>query len=311
MSNTASDAGRVNAGEPILVVLAAGMGSRYGGLKQIDPVGPHDATLLDYSIFDAARAGFGRIVFVIRHDIEEAFVQNVGAKYDGVDIEVAYAFQELDDLPEGFRCPRGREKPWGTGHATLAARDLLDAPFAVVNADDFYGRRAFELLAEHLRSGSDEYAMVGFVLRDTLSSHGTVTRGVCRTDGGYLQTIEELGGIARNGAGAVCPDPAGGSRQLSGDETVSMNFWGFPIEVLPRLQSGFVEFLDGRLDDPKAEYLLPHRIDGLIGSGAARVRVLPGGGPWFGVTYKEDRDGVRRSIRALIDAGDYPERLWG
>jgi hypothetical protein len=311
MRDSARDPQPVPAGEPILVVLAAGMGSRYGGLKQIDPVGPHDATLLDYSIFDAARAGFGRVVFVIRRDIEEAFVENVGAKYDGVDgVEVAYAFQQLDDLPGGFLHPGGREKPWGTGHATLAARELLDAPFAVVNADDFYGRRAFELLGEHLRSGSDEYAMVGFVLRDTLSPHGTVTRGVCRTEGGYLQTIEEIGEIARQGDGAVCPDGTGAVRRLAGDETVSMNFWGFSVDVLPRLEAGLIAFLEDSIHDPKAEYLLPHRIDGLIAGGEARVRVLPGGGPWFGVTYQEDRDTVRRSIRALIDAGEYPERLW-
>lgn len=303
--------GSANAAEPILVVLAAGMGSRYGGLKQIDPVGPGDATLLDYSIFDAARAGFRRVVFVIRRDIEEAFVAGVGKKYDGVaGIEVAYAFQELDDLPDGFRRPVARAKPWGTGHATLAARALLDRPFAVVNADDFYGRRAFELLGSHLRGEGEECAMVGFVLRDTLSLHGTVTRGLCRTAGGYLQAIEETTGIARHGDGAVCPVGEGATRRLGGDETVSMNFWGFPAGVLAHLEAGFVDFLADNIDDAAAEYLLPHRIHGLIEAGRVRVRVLPGGGPWFGVTYKEDRAGVMRSIRKLIDAGEYPERLW-
>jgi len=294
-----------------LIVLAAGMGSRYGGLKQIDPVGPGDATLLDYSIFDAVRAGFDRVIFVIRRDIEEAFVAGVGEKYADVEgLRVEYAFQELDDLPDGFEVPAQREKPWGTGHATLAARALIDGPFAVVNADDFYGRRAFELLAAHLRADGDDFAMVGFVLRDTLSSHGTVTRGVCRTDDGSLHTIEEISGIARDGDGATYPDADGEQRTLTGDETVSMNFWGFPAAIVGPLQQGLAVFLAAHGDDAKAEYLLPDVVDGLIRDGRARVRVLPGGGPWFGVTYKEDRAGVMRSIRALIDAGEYPELLW-
>ena len=297
--------------KPTLIVLAAGMGSRYGGLKQIDPVGPHGATLLDYSIFDARRGGFGDVVFVIRRDIEEAFVDSVGAKYEGIDgFEVRYAYQELDDLPEGYAVPDGREKPWGTAHATLAARDLVDAPFAVINADDFYGRRAYKLLADHLASGADELAMVGFVLRDTLSSHGAVTRGVCRIEGDYLQTIDEIHEIERRGDGGAYRGDDGEEHALSGDETASMNFWGFPPSVLGPLRRGLVEFLDDRMDEPKSEYLLPDVVDGLIRSGEARVRVLPGGGPWFGVTYQEDREGVRRSIRSLIDDGEYPERLW-
>lgn len=297
--------------KPTLIVLAAGMGSRYGGLKQIHAVGPAGATLLDYSIFDAVRAGFAEVIFVIRRDIEDAFVEGVGAKYDGVDgVTVRYAFQELDDLPDGFAVPDNREKPWGTAHATLAARRLIAAPFAVINADDFYGKRAFEMLGAHLQRSSDEYAMVGFVLRDTLSPHGSVTRGVCRTEGGFLQTIEETSGIARHQRGATYPDAAGEPCSLSGDETVSMNFWGFSTSIIAQLEAGLVEFLDAHLDDPEAEYLLPHVVDRLIAQGQARARVLPGGGPWFGVTYKEDREGVMRSIRELIDAGVYPERLW-
>ncbi|MGD8329926.1 MAG: NTP transferase domain-containing protein [Acidobacteriota bacterium] len=296
---------------PSLVVLAAGMGSRYGGLKQIDPVGPAGETLLDYSIFDAVRAGFRRVIFVIRHDIEEAFVARVGAKYDAIEgVEVDYAFQELDDLPDGFELPPARQKPWGTAHATLAARNLIDGPFVVVNADDFYGRKAFEMLVEYLRAGGEDIAMVGFVLRDTLSPHGTVTRGVCRTDGEWLQTIDELSGIAPDGDGATYPGGDGQPRSLSGDETVSMNFWGFPASVMGSLQSGLREFLEVNRTDPDLEYLLPDRVDQLIAAGDARVRVLPGGGPWFGVTYQEDRSGVMQSIRKLVDEGEYPEKLW-
>lgn len=302
----------MNDAKPTLVVLAAGMGSRYGGLKQIDPVGPHGATLLDYSIFDAVRAGFGDVIFVIRRDIEEAFVESVGAKYAAVDrFEVRYAYQELDDLPEGFVVPDGREKPWGTAHATLSARALIDRPFAVINADDFYGRRAYELLADHLRAGGDDYAMVGFVLRDTLSPHGSVTRGVCRTDGDYLRTIDEVHSIEQRGDGAAYPGDGGEERRLRGDETVSMNFWGFPAAILEPLERRLVGFLRDHIDEPKAEYLLPDVVDELVRAGDARVRVLPGGGPWFGVTYQDDREGVMRSIRALINAGEYPERLWG
>ncbi len=296
---------------PTLIVLAAGMGSRYGGLKQIDPVGPGGATLLDYSIFDALRAGFGDVIFVIRRDIEEAFIEGVGAKYEAVEgVDIRYAFQQLDDLPDGYELPESREKPWGTAHATLAARELIDGPFAVINADDFYGARAYEMLAAHLRGEGNEYAMVGYRLGDTLSTHGTVTRGVCRTEGEYLRTIDELSGIARAGDGATYPAADGEQVPLAGDETVSMNFWGFSAGIVAHLEHGLSTFLDRNIDNAGAEFLLPEVVDGLIARGDARVRVLPGGGPWFGVTYKEDREGVMASIRALIDAGDYPERLW-
>ncbi len=302
----------MSASKPTLIVLAAGMGSRYGGLKQIDPVGPGGATLLDYSIYDAVRAGFDEVIFVIRRDIEEAFIESVGAKYEAVEgVGVRYAFQQLDDLPEGYEPSADRKKPWGTAHATLAARELIESPFAVINADDFYGARAYEMLAAHLRNDSGEYAMVGYRLGDTLSTHGSVTRGVCRTEDGYLRGIDEISGIARDGEGATYRDATGAHHSLSGEETVSMNFWGFPASVLSHLEAGLKTFLDERIDDPKAEFLLPELIDELIARGEAQVRVLPGGGPWFGVTYKEDRDSVMRSIRELIDAGEYPERLWG
>ncbi len=305
--------------KPALVVLAAGMGSRYGGLKQIDSVGPSGETLLDYSIFDAVRGGFAKVVFVIREDIEAAFIDSVGANYEGRDeLTVRYAFQELDDVPEGLGVPAGREKPWGTGHATLAARDQIDEPFAVINADDFYGARAFELLGAHLievagagDAAAGDYSMVGFVLRDTLSDHGPVVRGVCEQRDGYLWHIDELRNITRHGDGAVYPGDGGEDRHLTGDETVSMNFWGFTPAIFAHLESGLSGFLVENLDDPGSEFLLPDLVDNLISTGAARVRILPDGGPWFGVTYREDSKGVSRSIRSLIDAGDYPERLWG
>lgn len=302
----------MTARKPILVVLAAGMGSRYGGLKQIDPVGPAGETLLDYSIFDAMLSGFGEVIFVIRRDIEEAFVAGVGAKYADIDgVSVLYAFQELDDLPDGFDLPEGREKPWGTGHAVLAASDLIRGPFAVINADDFYGARAFEMLSAQLSAPSNDYAMVGFVLRETLSAHGSVTRGLCRTDGNLLEKIVEIPNIEPDGDGATYTNESGETRHLSGDETVSMNFWGFPETVVPRLGDGLIRFLEQNLKDPKAEYLLPEFVDGLIVDGYARVRVLAGGGPWFGVTYQQDREAVVRNIRELVARGAYPERLWG
>ena len=214
------------------------------------------------------------------------------------------------DLPEGFVLPEGREKPWGTGHATLAAKDLIDGPFVVINADDFYGARAFELLCNQLAGSDDDYAMVGYVLRDTLSDHGAVTRGVCRTEGDFLEKIDEISSITRDGDGAAYPDDSGAPQALGGDEVVSMNFWGFVPSIIPQLESGLEQFLDANIDDPKSEYLLPDVVDRLISEGRAKVRVLRGGGPWFGVTYQEDREHVARSIRKLVDVGEYPERLW-
>ena len=298
--------------KPILVVLAAGMGSRYGGLKQIDPVGPAGETLLDYAIFDAVLAGFGEVIFVIRRDIEEAFVNDVGAKYADINgVSVRYAFQELDDLPDGFHLPTGRQKPWGTAHAVLAACDLVHGPFAVMNADDFYGAHAFAMLSEQLSAPSDDYAMVGFVLRETLSAHGSVTRGLCRTAGNFLAKIVEISNIEPDGNGATYPSGSGGVCRLSGDETVSMNFWGFSETIVSRLEEGLIQFLQQNLEDLNSEYLLPDVVDRLIVDGDVRVRVLRGGGPWFGVTYQQDRETVIRNIRELIDGGAYPERLWG
>ncbi len=294
---------------PALLVLAAGMGSRYGGLKQIDPVGPGGETLLEYSVYDALRAGFSRIVFVIRRDIESEFREAVGGKFEAM-CEVRYAFQELSDLPDGFSVPEGRTKPWGTTQAILAAEGELDRPFAAINADDFYGPAAFRLLCGHLASGSNECAMVGYVLRQTLSPHGTVARGVCRLSDGHLASIEELTRIAASGSGAVYTDESGAERRLSGDETVSMNFWGAPTSIFRPLGAQFEEFLRESGGSLTSEFYIPAAVNKLVQTGSVRVRVYRTEDPWFGVTYKEDRPAVVEGIRRLVDAGLYPERLW-
>src|ERR1700744_1700209 len=239
--------------KPTLLVLAAGMGSRYGGLKQIDPVGPSGETIIDYSIFDAMRAGFGKLVFVIRHDIEQQFREIVGARFEKR-IAVEYVFQELDKLPPGFALPAGRTKPWGTTHAILMAEKVIKEPFAAINADDFYGQHAYQLLAQHLQSGSADYAMVGFILKNTLSDFGSVARGVCRVDDhNYLQTVDEMMKIERDGAAAKNTGADGKITQLTGDEAVSMNFWGFTPAVFPQLKTKFTEFLKKSGGELKSE----------------------------------------------------------
>lgn len=291
------------------MVLAAGMGSRYGGLKQIDPVGPAGETILDYSVFDALRAGFRRVVFVIRRDIEEAFRASVGARFERR-VAVDYAFQQIDDLPAGFAVPEGRTKPWGTAHAILAARHAVREPFAVINADDFYGTEGYRVLAAHLNAGTAEHAMVGFTLRNTLSEFGTVARGVCSvSEAGYLTSVVETTGIepAGDGARAVSGDQV---QPLTGDEIVSMNMWGFQPAVFAGLEAYFAEFLKARGGDLKAECYLPAAVTAAIDAGAARVRVLRSADAWFGVTYREDRPRVVESLRALTAAGRYPEPLW-
>ncbi len=286
------------------------MGSRYGGLKQIDPVGPSGETILEYSVFDALRAGFGRVVFLIRRDIEKEFRDVVGVKFEGR-ANVDYAFQELDDLPEGFSVPEGRTKPWGTTHAILCAERALPGPFAAINADDFYGEGAYRALAEHLKSGSPDFAMVGFVLRNTLSDFGTVARGVCRTSAdGYLEQIEERTGVARDGNGARFLDAEGVEQHLTGDEPVSMNFWGFDSGLFPLLKSRFVDFLKAHGQEEKSEDYIPNAVGAFVRSGACRVKVLGSNDPWFGVTYKEDRPIVVENILRLVEGGRYPERLW-
>ena len=293
-----------------LLVLAAGMGSRYGGLKQIDPVGPGGETLMDYSIYDALRAGFGKLVFVIRRDIERAFKETIGRRFEGC-AQVDYVFQELERLPPGYAVPSQRRKPWGTAHAILVAAEAVHEPFAVINADDFYGHESFRALAGHLQSGSPDYAMVGFVLRNTLSDFGSVARGVCTVgEGGFLENVVELTRVERNGTGAKYVDPAGATRFLTGDEIVSLNMWGFTPSIFQELQTQFARFLGENGTDEKAEFFIPSVVAKLLGAGRARVKVLRTPNSWFGITYREDRSLVVEAIRRLIENGEYPPDLW-
>jgi hypothetical protein len=297
-----------------LVILAAGIGARYGGLKQMEPVGPGGEAVLDYAVFDAKRAGFEKFVFVIRRSIEQDFRNFFGHRF-AKHVNVDYAYQELDMVPSG-RCVRpGREKPWGTGHAVLCAAPSLDRPFAVINADDFYGAESFRVLARFLIQSPpvspDLFAMVGFQLDRTLSAHGTVARGICQMDAeGYLTSVEELTAIDNQPGGIRNREANGSFRNLTGRETVSLNCWGFTLELLDELRRLFGEFLDCNPVNPKAEFYLPTAVNALIQEGRARVKVLPTPCRWFGVTYREDRAFVTESIRALIRAGEYPERLW-
>lgn len=281
-----------------LVVLAAGMGSRYGGLKQLDPVGPGGEILLDYSVNDALKAGFNKIVFVIRRAMLDQFRESVGARYESR-IPVEYAFQELEPLPGGRVSPPGRTKPWGTGHAVIAAASVVRGPFTVINADDYYGPEGFAELAGFLAGAEPgRYAMVGYRLEKTLSEHGTVSRGICRSDAnGYLIDITERTAIARTPAGIVAEGNP--PVQLTGSEWASMNFWGFTPDVFGRLAEQFEEFLQERGGDPKAEFYLPAAISALIASGEATVRLLHSSDPWFGLTYPEDRPLVVQALSAL------------
>lgn len=295
---------------PTLLILAAGMGSRYGGLKQIDPVGPNGETIMDYSIYDARRVGFNKVVFVIRKEIEQAFRQTIGARFEK-HIAVEYVFQEIGKLVPGGQAPAGRTKPWGTTHAILMAANTIREPFAVINSDDFYGAEGYRMLAHHLQSGTPDYAMVGYVLRHTLSDFGAVARGVCTTDAdGYLREIVELERIERDGGHAINTDAKGQVTKLTGDETVSMNMWGFNPHVFAQLDERFQNFLKLKSADLNAECYIPSTVNDLISSGQARVRVLRSGEPWFGVTYREDRQRAVESIRRLVESGAYPKRLW-
>jgi choline kinase len=301
--------------KPTLLVLAAGMGSRYGGLKQMDPMGPGGETVLDYSVFDAIRAGFGKVVFVIREDFAEAFRESVGARFADR-IEVDYAFQKLDDLPDGFSVPEGRVKPWGTAHAVRAAREHIDGPFAVINADDFYGADAYQVISRWFAeapaaSGKSHYCMVGYPLKNTLSEHGAVNRGICQTDeANLLSDVEEVIDISRADDGEVSGTRIDGSRLTVDDACpVSMNFWGFTAEYLDQLETSFTEFLRDHGSEPKSECYIPTVVDGLIRKGLADCVVLETSASWFGVTYPDDKPHVVASIAALVAEGAYPSPL--
>jgi hypothetical protein len=296
-----------------LVVLAAGVGSRYGGPKQIDRVGPGGATLLDYAAFDARRAGFERVVLVVREGMEEEVREAVGDRI-ARHVALAYAVQG-DALPGGFVAPPGRGKPWGTGHATLAAAPLVDGPFAVINADDFYGAGSYRVLAEHLRRPQDdpvpEFAIVGFPLATTLSPDGPVSRGVCTVDGdGFLVSIREVLKIERDGEDAREIDGPGAGPLIPGATPVSLNFWGFTPALVPALEDGFRRFLEENAGNVKAEYFLLHAVQDLVDAGRARVRVLGGGGPWGGLTHPGDRPRLVALLESLTARGGYPQDLW-
>lgn len=296
---------------PALLVLAAGMGSRYGGLKQMDAVGPCGEAIVDYSIYDALRAGFRRVVFVLRKEIETEFRQKVGARFEHL-VEVGYVLQDLQHVPAGFHVPAGRTKPWGTTHAVLAAEGTINGPFAVINADDFYGAESYRLLAEHLRNAAAEHALVGYVLRRTLSEYGAVARGVCAVDAhGLLRDVTEMTQIERVGAQIRNTLADGRVTELTGDELVSMNLWGLRAEIFPLLRERLAAFLAAHGTELKSECYLPATVSELIGEGKAAVRVLPTPETWFGVTYQQDKPEVVASVRRLIEAGQYPERLWG
>lgn len=307
--------------KPILVIMAAGMGSRYGGLKQIDPVDPMGHIIMDFSIYDAVRAGFEKVVFIIKEENEAEFRARIGSRIER-QIETAYAFQRLTDLPEGFSVPEGRVKPFGTGQAVLAAAKQIDAPFVVINADDYYGAEAYRrmydfLMEEQQRGQKDEpyrFAMTGYILENTLTENGHVARGICEMDeNGYLTGICERTRIERRGGQTAYTEDDGKTwTPLSEKSVVSMNMWGFSLPMLDELKQGFARFLEQELpaNPLKAEYFLPFAVDGLIREGRATVQVLKTADKWYGVTYREDKPMVERAIQNLKDSGLYPQELW-
>ncbi len=284
-----------------LVVMAAGMGSRFGGLKQIEPIGPGGEVLLDFSVYDAVKAGFTKVVFVIKHAIEADFKEMVGKRI-AKRVKVEYVFQETDVLPEGFTCPEERQKPWGTAHAILCCKDVVKEPFAVVNADDYYGRSAFCKIAEFLKQDPDDYCMVGFRLVNTLTENGYVSRGVCETENGILKTVTERTKISDckytedDGATWTALDP---------NTVVSMNLWGFNTDIFSYIEEGFKKFLSERINEPKSEYYLPSVVSNLIGRNEKQVKMLVAEDKWYGVTYKEDKPMVQNAISKMIDEGLY------
>ena len=304
--------------KPVLVVMAAGMGSRYGGLKQIDPVGNHGQLIIDYSIYDAKRAGFETVVFVIKHEIEDAFKEAIGNRLSKV-MDVKYAYQQLEDLPEGYSVPEGRSKPWGTCHAILAARELVDGPFAVINADDYYGPEAFKTIYDYLsenpdRPGCYEFAMVGYLLGNTVTENGHVARGVCVEDGDhFLQTVTERTHIEKDGDDARFTEDDGATwTELPSSTIVSMNLWGLTNSFFSEAWDRFPAFLDNalRTNPLKGEYFLPSVISQLIQEGKARARVLRSTDKWYGVTYQADKPVVVAAIAEKTASGLYPDNLW-
>ena len=298
--------------KPTLLILAAGMGSRFGGLKQVEPVGPNGEAIIDYTIFDAIRAGFGKVVFVIRESFADAFKEKFEAKLSGK-IDVEYVFQELDNLPEGFSLPEGREKPWGTAHAILVAKNVINEPFCAINADDFYGEGAYRIMADFLNNSVQEqtFSMIGYQLKNTLSEHGSVSRGMCTVNGNdNLVKIVETHNIFKKEGAAVTTAEDGSETPLTGNERVSMNFWGFHPSIFKTLESKFVQFLKTEIDKPKSEMYIPSVVFEMIEDNEAEVKVLKANSPWFGVTYKEDKPIVVNKINALIEEGVYPAKLW-
>lgn len=284
-----------------LVVMAAGMGSRFGGLKQLEPIGKSGEVILDFSVYDAIRAGFDKVVFVIKREIEDSFKQLVGNRI-AQKARVEYVFQETDALPAGFVCPKDRTKPWGTAHAVLCCRDVVKEPFAVVNADDYYGRTGFQKIADYLRNGGNDYCMVGFRLANTLTENGSVSRGVCELEDGYLRAVTERTKIVDC---KYTEDDEKSWVPLAPDTVVSMNLWGFRPDIFDYAQEGFTEFLKAHLQEPKAEYYLPSVVSGLIADGRKRVRVLIAEDKWYGITYKEDKQSVTAALTAMLDQGLY------
>ena len=298
--------------KPTLVVLAAGMGSRYGGMKQVDPVGPSGEAILDYSVFDAIRGGFGKVVFVIRKDFETEFKERIGKKYEGL-VAVDYCYQDLNDLPAPYAFPEGRTKPWGTAHATRAARHVVKEPFAVINADDFYGRDAMAKLGAYLSSvdpTSLHFAMVGYRLDLTLSENGSVARGICDISAdGMLRGVTEMTKLVRAGEVAENREGEAAPVRVPLDARVSMNCWGFTPQLFAELEARFVKFLAARGTEMKSEWYIPFVVDELIKEGKADCKVLPTDSSWFGVTYREDKPYVMAEIRKLVEQGEYPANL--
>lgn len=300
--------------KPVLVIMAAGMGSRYGGLKQMDPVGAHGEWILDYSLFDARRAGFERAVIIIKRENEQDFREVLGDRVSR-HMRVDYAYQDIRDLPKGYELPEGRAKPWGTAHAVLSARNLVDAPFCAINADDFYGAQAFELCYRHLSQIQDDgdLCMVGYLLKNTLSERGYVARGVCELDeNSRLKDITERTHIISTVDGPMMTEDMQTYTRLSPDTVVSMNMWGFPQAMMDRIEAGFLAFLDRALSaNPKgAEYFLPFVVDEQLRAGKARVKVYTTPDRWYGVTYHDDKPLVCQALRDLAAAGQYPAPLW-